>query len=176
MSTWRLVTQSFRVLQEEPKLMIFPILSAVCVVAMSIPFILAIFVTSIGADVHGGPVKWLLGFGWYAIAAFLGTFFNCALAACAQMHFNGQRFAIGDGINRATQRWHVILLWALFSATVGQFLRWVDSKTGILGKIAIGLLGFGWNMVTFLIVPVLIMEEGGVMDSIRRSEIGRAHV
>jgi Family of unknown function (DUF6159) len=169
MSTWKLVTQSFRVLQEEPKLMVFPILSAVAVAAMSIPFLVAIFGATRVGDYHWGTTTWLVGFLWYAMAAFVGTFFNCALAACAQMHFSGQNPQLSDGIHRAMQRVHVILLWALISATIGQFLRWVDSRTGLLGRIAIGLLGFSWNMVTFLIVPVLIMEEGGVMDSIRRS-------
>jgi hypothetical protein len=169
MSTWKLVTQSFRVLGEEPKLMVFPILSAACIAAMSIPFLLAIFGVAATGEQPRGVATWLLGFAWYAAAAFLGTFFNCALAACAQMHFAGQTPRLSDGIHRASQRVYVILLWALLSATIGQFLRWVDSKTGLLGRIAIGLLGFSWNMVTFLIVPVLIMEEGGVMDSVRRS-------
>ena len=169
MSTWKLVTQSFKVLGEEPKLMIFPILSAVSVAAMSVPFLLAIFGMAIGLDHHIGPAGWLIGFAWYACAAFLGTFFNCALAACAQMHFAGQTPRLMDGIHRAARRAHVILLWALLSATVGQFLRWITSRSGLIGQIFIGLLGFSWNMVTFLIVPVLIMEEGGVVDSVRRS-------
>ena len=35
--TWRLVSQSFRLLREEPALLIFPVLSTLGVVALSIP-------------------------------------------------------------------------------------------------------------------------------------------
>ena len=168
MSTWRLVTRSFQVLSEYPKLMFFPVVSALCVAAMSIPFLIAVMGVATGGE-RWTPATWLLGFGWYAAAAFIGTFFNCALAACAQMYFDGQTPEWSAGMHRAAQRIHVILLWALLSATIGQFLRWVDSRAGLLGRIAIALVGVGWNMATFLIVPVLIMEEGGVMDSLRRS-------
>src|ERR1035438_8267042 len=36
-------------------------------------------------------------------------------------------------------------------------------------RLIIGLFGLGWGMATYLVVPVLVMEEAGVMDSIRRS-------
>ena len=32
----------------------------------------------------------------------------------------------------------------------------------------IGLAGLGWGMATYLVVPVLVMEDAGVMDSVRR--------
>ncbi len=169
MSTWKLVTRSFGVLMEYPKLMIFPVISALCVAAMSVPLLIAVFDTAGAAGERMPATTWVLGFLWYAGAAFIGTFFNCALAACAQMYFDGQEPEWGAGIHRASQRVHVILLWALLTATIGQFLRWVDSRAGWLGRVAIALVGISWNMATFLIVPVLIMEEGGVMDSLRRS-------
>jgi hypothetical protein len=49
------------------------------------------------------------------------------------------------------------------------FLRWLDERAGLVGRIVIGLVGMGWNIATYLIVPVLVTEELGVMDSVRRS-------
>jgi hypothetical protein len=39
----------------------------------------------------------------------------------------------------------------------------------LIGKIAVALIGVAWNIATYLIVPVLVFEDLGVMESIRRS-------
>jgi len=122
-----------------------------------------------GADIHWGPNTWLMMFAWYCGASFVTIFFNCGLAACVQMRFAGEEATIGDGMRAAFARIHTILLWSLFSATVGQCLQWLQSRAGFIGRIIIGFTGFGWSMATYLMVPVLVMEDKGVMDSVRRS-------
>jgi hypothetical protein len=37
------------------------------------------------------------------------------------------------------------------------------------GKIVAGALGIAWNVATFLVIPVLIIEDVGAIDAIRRS-------
>jgi hypothetical protein len=106
---------------------------------------------------------------WYWGASFITIFFNCALAACVQLDFAGQDATLGDGFRRAASRVHTILLWSLVSATIGQVLRFVVEGFGWLGRTVVGLAGVGWGMATYLMVPVLVMEDTGVMASIRRS-------
>jgi hypothetical protein len=163
------VSQSFRLLRNDRKLLVFPILSAIGVVALALPFLWALFGMRPAGGSHWGPNTWLLVFLWYCGASFITIFFNCALAACVQMHFAGQDATLGDGLRRAASRIHTILLWSLISATVGVFTRCLESRAGWTGRLMMGMLGLGWGMATFLIVPVLVMEESGVMDSIRRS-------
>ena len=102
-------------------------------------------------------------------ASFVTIFFNCALAACVQMRFAGETPTIAGGLSRAAARIHVILLWALVTSTVGRILEMLERDAGLIARIAISLVGLSWNMATFLMVPVLVMEHGGVMDSVRRS-------
>jgi Family of unknown function (DUF6159) len=45
----------------------------------------------------------------------------------------------------------------------------VETRAGWTGRLIIGFFGLGWGMSTYLVVPVLVMEEAGVMDSVRRS-------
>jgi hypothetical protein len=169
MGTWNLVLQSFRLLRNDSKLLVFPILSALGAAALALPFLLALFGMRPADGVRWGSNTWLLVFLWYCGASFITIFFNCALAACVQMRFAGQEPTLGDGLRRAASRVHTILLWSLVSATVGQILRWVESRAGWAGRLAIGLAGMGWGMATFLVVPVLVMEEQGLTDSMRRS-------
>jgi hypothetical protein len=170
--TWKLVSQSFRILRNDPKLLLFPVLSAIGVVALSVPFFLALFGLHIADGLHfdrWGASSWLLVLLWYWGAAFVTVFFNCALAACVQMQFAGQEPTIGEGLSRAVSRIHVILAWSLVSASVGRILELIQSRSGLVGRIVVMFVGMGWSLATFLIVPVVVMEEQGVMDSIRRS-------
>jgi hypothetical protein len=169
MNTWNLVSRSFRLLRSDSKLLVFPILSAVGAAALAVPFLLALFGMRPADGLHWGSNTWLLVFLWYCGASSITIFFNCALAACVQMRFTGQETTLGDGLRRAASRVHTILLWSLVSATVGQLLRLVEARAGWTGRLVIWLAGLGWGMATFLIVPVLVMEEAGVMDSVRRS-------
>jgi hypothetical protein len=166
MSSWDLMIRSFRVLRQDKQLVLFPILSAIAAIAISVPFVLALFLT--------GEPQWNLNslalcLLWYFCANVAIIFFNCALAASAREYFVGGTPTLGQGIGQAASRLPSILAWAMVTSTVGVFLRWLDDRAGLVGKIVIGLMGMAWNIATYLIVPVLVFEDTGVMDSIRRS-------
>ena len=131
--TWNLVSQSFRLLRNDMKLMVFPIFSAIGAAALALPFLLALFGARAVDGPHFGPNSWLWVFLWYCGASFITIFFNCALAACVQMRFAGEDPTLGDGLRRAGMRVHTILLWSLVSATVGQLIRAVERRTGLGG-------------------------------------------
>jgi hypothetical protein len=48
-------------------------------------------------------------------------------------------------------------------------LRGLEQRGGVVGRIAAGLAGIAWSLVTFLVLPVLVIEDVGVMQAIRRS-------
>jgi len=135
--TWNLVSQSFRLLRSDKKLLVFPVLSAIGAAALALPFLLALFGMRPPGGTHWGPNTWLFVFLWYWGASFITIFFNCALAACVQMRFAGQDPTLADGLRRAWSKVHVIFLWSLISATVGQALEWLDSRAGWIGKVMI---------------------------------------
>jgi hypothetical protein len=166
--TWQLVSRSFRLLRDDLKLIVFPILSATGAIALSLPYLLMVFKWHLWGDIHWANT-WLLVFAWYACASFVTIFFNCALAACVQMCFAGQTPTIAGGLKRAASRVHTILLWSLLMSTVGRLLQMLEQNVGFIARIAIALVGLSWNMATFLIVPVLVMEDRGVINSVRRS-------
>jgi hypothetical protein len=167
--TWNLVSQSFRLLRSDKKLMVFPILSAIGAAALALPFLPALFGMHLANGLHWGSNTWLLLFLWYCGASFIAIFFNCALAACVQLRFAGEDPTVGDGLRRAAARVHTILLWSVVSATVGQFIRSLENRAGWTSRLLMGFAGMGWGMATYLVVPVLVMEDAGVMDSVRRS-------
>jgi hypothetical protein len=47
-------------------------------------------------------------------------------------------------------------------------LRWL-SERGALGRIVSSLIGLAWNLATFLVIPVLVVEDVGPVEGIKRS-------
>ena len=59
--------------------------------------------------------------------------------------------------------------WALVSATVGLILRIIEDRSDRIGQIVAGLLGMAWTVVSFLVVPILVMENKGPIAALRDS-------
>jgi hypothetical protein len=45
----------------------------------------------------------------------------------------------------------------------------IAERSGIVGQIVTSLIGGVWSLVTFFVVPVLVLEDKGVVDSVKES-------
>ncbi|HWM01658.1 MAG TPA: DUF6159 family protein [Actinophytocola sp.] len=107
---------------------------------------------------------------WFYLAtAYVAIFFNAALISQANIALSGGDPSVAGGLRTAGGLWLRILPWALVSATVSMILRAIEERLGFLGRFVIGLIGMAWNLVTYLVLPVLVLEGVGTQDSIRRS-------
>ncbi|MCP4418536.1 MAG: hypothetical protein GY805_18105, partial [Chloroflexi bacterium] len=59
--------------------------------------------------------------------------------------------------------------YAVIAATVGTILRMISERSGAIGKLVVSLIGFVWTIATFLVVPVLVVEDVGPLDAVKRS-------
>ena len=82
---------------------------------------------------------------------------------------DGGNPTIGDGFAIANSRLANILGYAFIAATVGLILRAIQERVGFLGKIVVGLIGAGWSVATYLVVPVLVAREIGPIDAVKES-------
>ena len=96
-------------------------------------------------------------------------YFQTALVGAAMIRLDGGDPTLGDGLRMATSRLPAIIGYALIAATVGMILRWISERAGFIGVIIIGIIGFAWNIATFLVVPVLVTENVGPVEAIKRS-------
>ncbi|SPE31674.1 conserved membrane hypothetical protein [Candidatus Sulfopaludibacter sp. SbA3] len=166
---WELFGWSFDVIRKNKQLVLFPIFSAVAALA-------GLFLCSQWGQVsfqrvlHHVGVRDLIWFApAYVLVSAVIIFFNCALAACALAHFNGEEPTLSYGLRHAAQRIVPILAWTLLSTTVGFILNAIERRASFAGKIATWLFGFAWGMATYLVVPVLIAEDRGAFGSVQRS-------
>ena len=47
--------------------------------------------------------------------------------------------------------------------------RMIQERVGFIGKIIVGMLGVGWSIATFLVVPVLVTRDVGPVEAVRES-------
>jgi hypothetical protein len=77
--------------------------------------------------------------------------------------------SVGEGLRNALNHFTSILAWALVSATVGIILQILRERAGFIGQLAASLVGGAWGLVTFFVVPILVLEDKGVVDAIKES-------
>jgi hypothetical protein len=178
-ASWALVKASWGVLRSDKQLAIFPIISALLTILVTITFIVPMALAGFIDQLLGGnqsvrPAGVAVAFAFYFVQYVVIFFANSALVGAALLKLEGRQATVGDGFRIAFSHLGPIFGYALISATVGMLLRWLrdqgrNNALGIVTAIAAGLLGAAWNIATYLAVPVLVVEGVGPIEAIKRS-------
>jgi hypothetical protein len=171
-NSWELVKESLRVLQADKELMVFPVISSIGVLIVTLTFIFPLLLAGFFESVTrtGGQIAgFLVLFLFYVVQYTVIFFSNTALVGAAMIRLRGGDPTVSDGLRIASSRFGVILGYALIASTVGMILRAISSRGGAIGRIISSLFGLVWNVATFLVVPVLAIENVGPIDAIKRS-------
>ncbi len=142
---------------------------ATAVVAATFAVPIALSANTTGDEYSMSPVGWVALVLGYFVAAYVIIFFNTALVCAAQDFFEGGEPTVGSALSAAAGRAGRILPWAVVSATVTLALRAAEERFGILGQIAVSLVGLAWGLVTFLVLPIVALEDIGIGAAIKRS-------
>lgn len=174
--SWALMKASAAVLRSDKSLLVFPLLSGVCVLLVAASFLIPVGVMMIGGDHAGQDFQqrmsagsYLLMFGFYLVQYFVIIFFQTALTGVALMHLRGEPTSVGAGFALARAKLPQILGYALIAATVGLLLRMIQERLGLVGRFVVGLIGLAWTVVTFLVVPVLASKDVGPIEAVKHS-------
>lgn len=174
-NTWSLMKSSFAVLQAEKKLIIFPVISALVTLLILASFIFPMLVLDKGWIEDGiisDSTQWyhyLQVFGLYYACYFIMLFFNSATVASAIYVMRGGKPTIGGAMNVVMSRLGPLAAWALIAATIGLILNIIENQSDKFGKIITGLLGMSWTLVSFMVLPILIIENRGPVESLKAS-------
>lgn len=170
--TWELTKQSVAVLRADKEILWFPVMSAIAAIAVSVSFLLPLWGVGLlqtMAQDENRVVAYVVAFAFYVVNYFVIIFFNSALVACANIRLSGGDPTVADGLRIANSRLGPILAWALVAATVGMLLNMLEERLQWLGKLMVSLIGLAWTLMTYFMVPVIILEDRPIGDSIKRS-------
>ena len=171
--SWTLVKASASVLRQDTELLLFPLISMFALLLVMGSFVVPVFGLGLLGDRLGedglSAAAYVLMFLFYFSQYFVIFFFNSALVGAAMIRLDGGNPSFGDGMRIATSRIGAIAGYALIAATVGMVLRMIQERVGFIGKIIVALLGVGWTIATFMVVPVLVTRKVGPIDAIKES-------
>ena len=78
--------------------------------------------------------------------------------------------SVGASLRAASSRLPQIAAWAVLSATVGVILQALSSRAGFLAKIVISIVGVAWALLTYFVVPIIVVERRGAWEAVGASK------
>jgi Family of unknown function (DUF6159) len=175
--TWSLMSDCWQVLKRDKALLLFPLLSGICCLCLLASFAIPLYTTGAweppksNAAAHQQVAYYGVLFLFYFCNYFVIVFFNAGIVACAATRMGGGNPSVADGFRAAASRLPVILGWTLISATVGLVLRILEDRSEKLGRIVAGLLGMAWTIVSFLVIPILVVENRSPFSALKDSTV-----
>ena len=182
--SWELFKHSVRVIQQHPKLLIFPIVTGIMTTAIALFFLAPVALVLLAPHwISGSHVQALadpIGFmrsrpgasfdlqiqplgtamlaGMYLLNMFLGTMASVAFNHQIVEALNGRPVSISRGIAAACSRWKSVLLWSFVAGVVGLIIRALEERLAFVGRIVAGLIGLTWSVASIFAIPILARE------------------
>lgn len=176
-NTLALAKTSWFVLKKDRELMWLPVLSFLVSAVLGGAALAVVLVTRSAAPAASGaadgatvgPAAVVVGIAAALALGITSVFFNGALVAGAHERLTGGDPTVGSSIRRAFGRLAGLVPWALMTTTVGLVLQAMRERAGFLGRIVVDMIGMAWEVVTFLVVPAVVIDEMGAVDGLKRS-------
>ncbi|HEX5732967.1 MAG TPA: DUF6159 family protein [Blastocatellia bacterium] len=173
--TWALIKGSWSILKEDKKLLLFPILSGACCLVLVTPFILRM--SEDGSDEFRPADDSNLDFLILSLEVFLiyfslhfvVTFFNSAIVAYASQRIQGEDATLKEGLLAAVDCIFLIAGWAMLVATLGLIMSLIEDRLGRFGRVIVEILGLTWAAVSFLVIPIMVIERRNAITATKES-------
>ncbi len=184
---FELSKQSWGALLQNKQLIAFPIISMIGMIIVSVIFFIPEAVLAqpllqaAGAGDQASVAEYAVAlvvlFLYYLAVYSVIIFSNTALVGAATRLIHGQTASVGDGLAIARARLGKIFVFALISATVGVIARLITSSgrdsdnmlVRVLSALLGGLIQGAWNLAVFFAIPVIVVEDVSVSQSLKRS-------
>ncbi|MDG2113870.1 MAG: DUF6159 family protein [Actinomycetota bacterium] len=166
--TWSLAKASWSVINHDRELLFIPIISAV--VSLIVAAVFVVPMVAMGTDDGSATgLMFILAVLLVMALTAVSVVFQGALVSGAHERFTGGDPTISSAIGGAVSKMHRLIPWAILTATVGLILRMVREEMGFIGRILSSLLDTAWQVLTYLVVPVVMFEDRGPIDGVKRS-------
>jgi hypothetical protein len=158
----------------DKELLLFPLLSAIATGLGTLTFIGPLaqdqaWLKSGDATEYEQFLASVRLFLFYVCTYFTVAFFNASLIVSVHLRLSGKNPTLMDGIRGAWARKGEIFGWVLLAATVGLLLNTMKERSKGLVSPLFGALGVAWSLLTYFVVPILVVEGKGPVEAIRES-------
>ena len=178
---WEMSKLSMSVVKKDPELMVYMILAGVmslaCLIGMSMPQFLEMD-WAVNPDGSFTPAYLMFSFVGYMVLSIFVVFWNCAIIANANIRLTGGDPKFADGVNAALKRLPIIIVWGIIAGTVGLLLKFLEGvarssdhpAAAALATVIHIIGGLAWWVMTFFMIPHLILENKSIGDALKASK------
>ncbi len=174
-ASFLLFKESWRFLRADKELLLVPILSLVF--SLVLIGIWTTLVTLAGGSVidFAGEERamqtseYVFMFGVYVIAAFSLALAQATIVHIVYVRAHGGNASLMDGISRAFSNFTALFVWSLITSTVGVILKTISERSALIGKIVTALLGAAWAILTFFVIPIMVLDKKSAFSAIPTS-------
>ena len=178
---WEMSKLSMSVVRKDPELMVYMIIAGVmslaCLIGMSMPQFLEMD-WAVNADGSFTPAYLMFSFVGYMVLSIVVVFWNCAIIANANIRLTGGDPKFADGVNAALKRLPIIIVWGIIAGTVGLLLKFLEGvarssdhpAAAALATVIHIIGGLAWWVMTFFMIPHLILENKSIGDALKASK------
>ena len=170
-SGFQMLKMSWRIVRSSPELIFLPITAILA-------FVLAAASLYEGVNALVGltgsglviVLSWLAALlALFAAGAFIAVIFSAAIILAARARVDGRNLGLSGSLSQAWKHRGNLFKWGILSSTVGIFLNAESrSHSGFASSFADGL-DLAWTAATFLVIPVIVLENLNVGASLRRA-------
>ena len=168
-NTFKMMKSCLDVLKKDRELILFPVFAAISVGLFVLIMSAGGYLDNLDTEQGGSlaPIIFLI-FG----ANFLIVFFNSALVSAALERLRGGDPNVRSGLSHAVKHIHHIFFWSIIVTIVAILIAMIRGdrrENSIFRQIFASLIQAGCAMMTFFVVPIIVSENIGPINAIKRS-------
>ena len=166
---------SWGVLKQDPELLWLTVLGVVfAIVGLLIGGLIAL----VGGMAASGPDEWWTANGAVLFIAMLvgillagisNVFFHGALVHGALERLSGGDPTVRTAIAGARGRFRFLVGWAIVSVVFAIIMQAIRDRGGFIAALFTWIAEAAWEVISFLVLPVIIVERKGPIASLKRS-------
>ena len=172
----QLAKTSWGVLKQDPELLWLTVLGVVfAIVGLLIGGLIALLG---GMAAASGTEEWwqansgvlfIAGFVAAILAGISNVFFHGALVHGALSRLTGGDPTVRSAIAGARKRFGLLAKWAIVSVIFAMIMQAIRERGGFIAGLFTWLAEAAWAVISFLVLPIIIVERRGPFASLKRS-------
>jgi len=166
-NSWGLAKSSWAVLKKDKELALLPVMAFFIGIAAAAIFFVPAALSAHDQGGLGGLGMLLVAVG-VLVFTFTSVFFQGALVHGANERLTGGDPTVSSAVKGAMGRVHRLAPWALAVVTVNLIIRVLRERLP-LGNFIGALAQGAWEVLTFLVMPIMIIEDLGPIDAVKKS-------
>lgn len=183
-----LARKSLGILRADKVLSRYPLYGMAAYVGIALVMLMFISLYRVFENIEqGAGTTWGQQFGvflifivFYIVNYIVSTYCNAALISATLIRLGGEEPELRDGYTLAAKRLPALIGYASLSATIGLVARFIaefSARGKAKDNLAISVIGAlvgttvasAWNILTYLAIPVIVVEKLNLFASMRKS-------